>query len=225
MTREVKRTTRRRRRSNVQRTAEMRARLIEATVETLYRSGYSATTTIEVARRARVSRGAMLHHFPTRVDLLLATAYHIFESDRQYRREKLLTSELTPGLQRFYAASDVSWEVHRRPSTIALLEIMMATRSDPALSRAFAPFQKAWMQSKHDAAMHMAADLGIDDALQVEHLICLHQACMRGLAIELMFTGKQQEIEAARQLQVRFDRAFAEKLVSDSKAKRSARQP
>src|SRR5580658_8562348 len=107
MTRAVKRRPAKKRRTNVQRTSEMRGRLIQAAIDTLYRSGYSATTTIEVARRARVSRGAMLHHFPTRVHLLLAAAHFIFESDREYRHTH--TSSVAPGLQRFYAISDVSW--------------------------------------------------------------------------------------------------------------------
>ncbi|HWW20442.1 MAG TPA: helix-turn-helix domain-containing protein, partial [Steroidobacteraceae bacterium] len=210
-----------RKRSNVQRTSEMRARLMQAAIDTLYRAGYSATTTIEVARRARVSRGAMLHHFPTRTHLLLATAHHIVESDRLFRREKFFPIRLSPGLERFYAASDVSWELHRRPSSIALLEIMMATRSDKALAKAFAPFQKMWEQARHAAAARMAADLGVEDLVAVTNLIRLHQACMRGLAIELMFTHHAQEVEAARQLQVGFDRAFAQNLVAEARKRGS----
>jgi AcrR family transcriptional regulator len=212
------------RRSNAQRTSEMRARLITAAIDTLYRSGYSATTTIEVARRARVSRGAMLHHFPTRIDLLLATASHIVVTDQQYRVQQLFSLEVASGLERFYAAADVSWEVNRRPTTIALLEIMMATRSDKALGRAFASFQRTWVQSKYDAAEMVAADLGVDDVGAVATFISLHQACMRGLAIELMFTHNPDEVEAARQLQTAFQRTFADNLVAEARRRRGARR-
>jgi AcrR family transcriptional regulator len=212
------------RRSNVQRTSEMRARLIKAAIETLYRSGYSATTTIEVARRARVSRGAMLHHFPTRTDLLLATASHIVVTDQQYRIQHLFSLKVASSLERFYAAADVSWEVHRRPTTIALLEIMMATRSDKALGRAFAAFQRMWVQSKYDAAAMVATDLGVEDVVAVANLIALHQACMRGLAIELMFTHNPDEVEAARQLQATFGRTFADNLVAEAQRKRGTGQ-
>jgi AcrR family transcriptional regulator len=218
---ESKRRPPKKRRSNEQRTSEMRARLIKAAIDTLYRSGYSATTTIEVARRARVSRGAMLHHFPTRVELLLEAARHIIEAAGNYRRTRLAASGT--GLQRFYAASDITWEVHRRPSAIALLEIMMATRSDKALGKAFAPFLKTWMQFTRDAAVKMAANLGVDDVAKVATLIRLHQACMRGLALELMFTHDAEQVEAARQLQVEFDRTFAEKLVIEATRKRGTR--
>jgi AcrR family transcriptional regulator len=211
------------RRSNEQRTAEMRGRLIDAAIDTLYQSGYSATTTIEVAKRARVSRGAMLHHFPTRADLLLAAAQFIADSDRRFRQERLFAGDIAPGLERFYAAGEVSWELHRRPSTIALLEIMMATRSDPSLGKAFAPFLAQRMQAARNSAAKMAADLGVKDIAQIANMIRLHQASMRGLAIELMFSHDAQEVENARLLQAHFDRSFVEKLVADTKRKRPGR--
>jgi AcrR family transcriptional regulator len=62
------------RRTNEQRSSETRARLIKAAIEVLYRSGHSAATTIIIAKRAGVSRGAMLHQFRTRDQLLVAVA-------------------------------------------------------------------------------------------------------------------------------------------------------
>ncbi len=49
-----------------------RDRLLSATLESLHERGYSGTSTQEVCRRAGVSRGTLLHHFPTRIDLLCA---------------------------------------------------------------------------------------------------------------------------------------------------------
>ncbi|MGC9544677.1 helix-turn-helix domain-containing protein, partial [Streptomyces sp. UG1] len=42
-----------------------RAQIVDAAVESLIEVGVAATTTLEVQRRAGVSRGALLHHFPT----------------------------------------------------------------------------------------------------------------------------------------------------------------
>ena len=60
------------RRTNRERTATTRARVLNATIEQLAEQGYAATTTVEVAERAGVSRGALVHHFPTRSDLVLS---------------------------------------------------------------------------------------------------------------------------------------------------------
>ena len=50
-----------------------RARLLKATVEALAECGYKGTSTQEVCRRAEVSRGTLLHHFPTRIALLVGS--------------------------------------------------------------------------------------------------------------------------------------------------------
>ena len=53
------------RRSNVERTATTRRKVLESTIACLYEHGYTATTTAMIAQHAGISRGALLHHFPT----------------------------------------------------------------------------------------------------------------------------------------------------------------
>ena len=60
-----------------ERTRAMRARLLEATVEVLVERGFAGTTTTLVSHRAGVSRGAQLHHFPTKNDLVFAAVDHL----------------------------------------------------------------------------------------------------------------------------------------------------
>ena len=62
-----------------ERTRAMRARLLEATVELLVEKGYAGTSTTLVSERAGVSRGAQLHHFPTKQDLVVAAVRHVTE--------------------------------------------------------------------------------------------------------------------------------------------------
>ncbi|KMO39828.1 TetR family transcriptional regulator [Methylobacterium tarhaniae] len=49
-----------------------RERVVRATIDEIYAVGYHAATTQAIAERAQVSRGALLHHFPTRADLVRA---------------------------------------------------------------------------------------------------------------------------------------------------------
>lgn len=56
-----------------------RAAILDAAVECFYELGYANTTTENIARRAGVSRGAMLHHFPTRFELIKAAVEHLNE--------------------------------------------------------------------------------------------------------------------------------------------------
>jgi AcrR family transcriptional regulator len=202
------------RRTNVERSATTRGKLIAAAIDLLYREGYSATTTISVAAKARVSRGAMLHQFPTRVDLLLAVAEHISAEQSRYRREHLAADRFNSPLERFIAAARVSWEVHSQPSSIALLDIIMATRSDRDLRKGFAPFVKTWSEKRRAAAANMANDLGIADVAKVDAMIGLHQASLRGLAIELMFVQDSDHIERQRNLLAAYDLGYVESLMS-----------
>src|SRR5258706_14432846 len=72
-------TAARRRRTQAERRAGTRALLLEATVECLAERGYAGTTTTEVARRAGLSRGAQLHHFGTKTDLVTAAVEHLHQ--------------------------------------------------------------------------------------------------------------------------------------------------
>ena len=49
-----------------------RERVVRATIDEMFAVGYHAATTQAIAERAQVSRGALLHHFPTRADLMRA---------------------------------------------------------------------------------------------------------------------------------------------------------
>ena len=61
------------------RSRAMRARLLEATVELLVERGFTGTSTTLVSERAGVSRGAQLHHFPTKNALVVAAVEHLTE--------------------------------------------------------------------------------------------------------------------------------------------------
>jgi AcrR family transcriptional regulator len=212
-----RRTPPRPRRTNAERSAETRGAIIEAAIELLFSRGHTATTTIAVAARARVSRGAMLHHFPTRVEMLIAVAEYIVTYQREQRREKF--KDLGVGLKRYYAAADINWEVQKQPATIALLEIMMATRSDPQLRKGFAPFIKQMREMRVGAASGVAGDLGVSDKSTVATMLYLHQATLRGLAIHLLCTGDSKGVEDARRLFTHYSHSFAEALMEQEHKK------
>ncbi len=49
-----------------------REKLIETALDVIYDVGYNRASTPEFSERAGVSRGALLHHFPTRADIIVA---------------------------------------------------------------------------------------------------------------------------------------------------------
>ena len=123
-------------------------KLIHATIATLNAVGYTATTTIEVVRRAKVSRGAMLHHFSTRAELLLATAEHILREQEYERRDSLRAVER--GEARFFSITDAIWNTMQRPEAIALTEIMLGARSDPEIHAPFSVLMREFNRTLLD---------------------------------------------------------------------------
>src|ERR1700748_3836545 len=60
-----------------ERTATSRARVLDAAVACLVESGFAGATTLRIQARAGVSRGRLLHHFPSRDELLVAASRHL----------------------------------------------------------------------------------------------------------------------------------------------------
>jgi AcrR family transcriptional regulator len=113
-----------------------RTALLDAALSTLVDDGYAATTTIEVAKRAGVSRGAQLHHFPTKAELLTATVQHLLQR-RLAEFEQALAS-VDPGADRLDAATDIVWSLFEGPAFVAWVELWIAARTDPQLAAAAA---------------------------------------------------------------------------------------
>ena len=116
-----------------ERSAETRRRLMDATVACLYERGYAGTTTVEIAAHAGVSRGAQLHHFPTKNELVVKALEYVF--DLRAEEVRTLSSELPAGspVDRLEGLIDLLWPVFKGPTFYAWLELVVASRTDPAL--------------------------------------------------------------------------------------------
>ena len=168
-----------------ERGAATRAKLISATIQTLNALGYTATTTIEVVRRAGVSRGAMLHHFATRAELILATAEHVLAEQELDRRDTLRTVDR--GEARFFSITDAMWNTMQQPEAVALTEIMLGGRSDPEVRARFAVLMRDYNRRLLDGPNEVADDFGYADTRLVRAMARLHLAAMRGLVIDRLY--------------------------------------
>ncbi|GAA0314351.1 TetR/AcrR family transcriptional regulator [Actinoallomurus spadix] len=118
-------------RTQEERRAETRTRLLDATVECLAELGWSGTSTTEVARRAGVSRGAQQHHYPTKMLLVGAALEHLLE--RQRLAFERAFAALPAERRNVEGALDLLWETFRQAPALALMELAMAARTDVTL--------------------------------------------------------------------------------------------
>jgi len=127
------------RRTQEQRSAETRARLLDATIDCLVTYGYNGTTTPRVAELAGVTRGAQVHHFGSKNDLVIAALQHL--AARRAAAVVANVGDLTAGEDPIGKVLDLLWDVHQGPLFIAAVELWVAGRTDPALGREVAKFE------------------------------------------------------------------------------------
>jgi AcrR family transcriptional regulator len=118
-------------RTQQQRRDETRRALLDAAVESLIEVGFARTTTLEVQRRANTSRGALLHHFPSKAELLVATVDHLAEM--RARELKMLAAQLPDGRARTDAVLELLWQCFSGTFFQVAMELRTAARTDPEL--------------------------------------------------------------------------------------------
>jgi AcrR family transcriptional regulator len=157
-------------------------RLLEAAVDCLVEHGYAGATTTVIAERAGVSRGAQLHHYPTRATLVLAAVTHLAE-----RRAQELRSE-AEGLteRRLEQVVDMLAAVFTGPLFVAALEVWVAARTDPELRDALVPLEAKVGREMHHLTIQL---LGADEAKPgVREAVQATLDLLRGLGVANLLT-------------------------------------
>ncbi len=188
-------TERRERVPNPVRSAETRARLLDATIDCLHEVGYHQTSTVLVTERAGVSRGAMLHHFPSKADLMMAASEHIVGLRLELHAERL--GRFTTDREKFLHLIDILWAAFETPSGIARIEIMLGSRSDPELGPRFRELNDRLEEGHKALIWKRAQQLGFTDKRKIRAFVQLYAAALRGLAIDTLSPGSRQDIKGA----------------------------
>jgi AcrR family transcriptional regulator len=156
-------------RSQQERSRLTQQRLLDATVTCLIRYGWAGTTTTGVAETAGVSRGAQLHHFPTKTALVLAAVEYL--TDRRATEIRNETRTLPASVdQRVETVVDLLGASFTGSLYHAALEVWVAARTDEALRSALVPLEaKIGRELFRLTAALLAADVSrpdVRDAIQ-----------------------------------------------------------
>jgi AcrR family transcriptional regulator len=142
--------------TQLQRSAATREKLLDAAVSALIERGHAGASLPEICRRAGVSRGAQLHHFPTRADLLSAAVDHLFELRHREFRAQLQATPL--GAE---ATLTELWALYTSGPLYAWLELVVASRVDPDLRKALAGVDRRFMQQAEQTLMQFPLPPGV----------------------------------------------------------------
>ncbi len=201
------------RRTQAERRDETRRQILDATVACLVELGYARTSTLEVQKRAGVSRGALLHHFPSKAELLVAAVRYLAELRGSEIAER--AAKLPDGGDRISAVMDLLWETSTGPLFYVAMELRTAARTDPELRAVLADEERGLRKdilslSRRLFGPELASRPGFDDALE------LSVNLMMGSAMTAILHGKRARVDAVMQ---RWKTCFAV-LVGDQTAGR-----
>ncbi|MDQ2584306.1 TetR/AcrR family transcriptional regulator [Saccharothrix yanglingensis] len=148
------------------RSRETRRKLMEATVACLVELGWSGTTTTVVAERAGVSRGAQLHHFRTRGELVAAAVEHLGAESVLHLKDRARTVHGS-----VVAVVELIADFYASDLFTAALELWVAARTDPDLRTVVVPLEARIGRETHRLAVGLLdadeAKPGVREAVQI----------------------------------------------------------
>ncbi|MEU4343313.1 TetR family transcriptional regulator [Nocardia sp. NPDC023852] len=109
-----------------------RVHILDAAAGLLVDRGYSALSTLAVQRAAGVTRGALLHHFPTFAALVSELVAHLVARNEAAVHE--VAAQLDNSSNPVMRALTALHESMTRPAAQAEFELWAAARTDPALA-------------------------------------------------------------------------------------------
>jgi AcrR family transcriptional regulator len=161
-------------------------RLLASTVECLVEFGWSGATTTVIAERAGVSRGAQLHHYPTRASLVLAAVEHLAElRAAELRVEAAALGDLAAH-ERHERVLDMLAASFTGPLFVAALEVWVAARTDRELRAALIPLEARVGREMHRLAVDL---LDADESTPgVREAVQATLDLLRGLGVANLLT-------------------------------------
>lgn len=174
---------------------ETRRALIAACIECLNERGYAATSVETVMTRAGVSRGSVLHQFPTRIDLMAATIEAAMKGMMEDTRARY--EAVRDPVDQLRQMSRLFWETQQIPEAAAVTEVLLAARWDPDLARELKTIAETIEVEIDEDVRRIAAQARVTDieACVVHARILI--LSLRGIALELMFDPQRKMIHRA----------------------------
>lgn len=165
-----------------QKSASTRNLIVEAAIECFVKLGYARTTTTAIAERAGLSRGAMLHHFPSKIDIVRAAVEHLHA--KRLRAFRKSATRATQGGDNVRQSVEAYWAHVKHPMFVAFFELSVAARTEPELAAILRPAQEAFEREWHRTAVELFPDWpkgeAFDLALDLSHYL------LEGMAISFL---------------------------------------
>jgi AcrR family transcriptional regulator len=180
------------RRSQQERSATARTKLMAAAIELICERGFGNTTIADVAASAGMTRGAIQHHFAGRDELVLSILH---ELERQ-----IVTAFDTTRPKAFHSATerasrliDALGTVAQSEAYLAVVDIWMSTRSEIELREGVRASMARSFQSYHDLWQRGLAGLVPPEIISDCRRMVVN--IMRGVVISRIFIADTTSVK------------------------------
>jgi AcrR family transcriptional regulator len=176
-------------RTQEERRAETRGKLLDAAIQSLLDVGYAGTTTRRVAELAGVSQGAQTHHFPYRVDLVGAALENMAE--RRIAELGAATETLPEDpRERAAAVLDILWADFSGPLFTVFVKLWVAAADDAELYARLVPVERLLVRAITEHAGRLWGErAGRPEPGRIQLVL----STLRGLALAERFEPRERE--------------------------------
>lgn len=205
-----------RRRTQAERRDAMRKRLIRATLDCLARDGYAGTTVSSIVKRAGVSRGAHVHHYPTKDALILDAAEYLLR--RAYRILGDVLLNIADEDDRLQALMKTVWEeIYDTRMFRAFFELLMSSQHDAALARSLRALFERFQQTLNAAIFHYFEPRGANGE-DIRDMFMMTSVMLGAISAGAQLSQSPEEVARYREIWTRF-------MSSQIRARKGVRTP
>ena len=160
--------------------AATRNQIISAAIRCIVELSYSKTTMIKISEKAGLSRGATLHHFPSKMDIIRAVVEYLHEKRILAFRRSI--REISEDSDMANVAVQAYSDHVNHPIYVALFELSVAARTDNELKAILHPAQLAFDREWYETAWDLFPEWH-SDRKAFDLALLLSQQLMEGMAI------------------------------------------
>jgi AcrR family transcriptional regulator len=173
-----------RRRTQAERSEETRTRILKAAANLIRKRGYARFRTAEVAEEAGLSRGAQLHHFPTKDSLVVATLEYVFEQAQALSRRR--ASAVNRPRDLIEAVIEDAREFFFSEHFMVAIDIVLSTSTDQSVRKQVLDISRKARRPVETAWTGALAASGVPSQLASD-IVALTLSLVRGMALRTLW--------------------------------------
>jgi AcrR family transcriptional regulator len=174
------------------RTVATRKRLVETAAAVLLERGHAGLSTNEVATRAGMARGTMLHHFPSRAALVAAAVEHLLEQRTEAVFAQLATIDAAMSLREVLHAV---WPAFQDSTFAMWAQLCVAAGTDRELAEQLVAVDRRFTESTRVGFAGIAQKFGAVDPAAADLVRDFFVALLVGLGFERMLPRERRDID------------------------------